>query len=144
MIFLMTVTKLRRTTYPGACSLFYQAAIQSVYELLGWDPIKNCKKRRGIFGDCIAIVRADEEQKRKRRADTLRLFDQRSDKRKKNRRRDSFPLLPSKSNRPATRTRAPDTPCPVKSKRHTDVPERCNDATPNSKRLVWDWLMLRV
>jgi hypothetical protein len=47
-------------------------------------------------------------------------------------------------NRPATRTRAPDTPCPVKSKRHTDVPERYNDATPNSKRLVWDWSMLRV
>ena len=59
-----TIRSKVRTTYPGACSLFYQAAIQSVYELLGWDPIKNCSKRRGIFGDCIAIVRADEEQGR--------------------------------------------------------------------------------
>ena len=55
-----------RTDYPGACSLFYQSAIQAVYELLGWDPIKNCPKEEGgIFGHCKAIVRADEEQNRK-------------------------------------------------------------------------------
>ena len=54
-----------RTNFPGACSLFYQSAIQAVYELLGWDPVKNCSNGRGIFGKCIAILRADEEQGRK-------------------------------------------------------------------------------
>ena len=53
-----------RTTYPGACSLYYQSAIQAVYEMLGWDPVNNRPKGIGIFGECIANVRADEEQGR--------------------------------------------------------------------------------
>ena len=53
-----------RTTYPGACSFYYQSAIQAVYELLGWDPVNNRHKGIGIFGECIANVRADEEQGR--------------------------------------------------------------------------------
>lgn len=53
-----------RTKYPGACSLFYQSAIQCIYELLGWDPIHNRSKGVGIFGPVKAIGRADEEQGR--------------------------------------------------------------------------------
>jgi hypothetical protein len=53
-----------RTKYPGACSLFYQAAIQAVYELLGWDPINNRSKGYGIFGPLKAVTRTDEEQAR--------------------------------------------------------------------------------
>ena len=54
----------KRMKYPGACSLYYQSAIQAIYELLGWDPIHNCSKGVGIFGLVDAIGRADEEQNR--------------------------------------------------------------------------------
>jgi hypothetical protein len=53
-----------RMKYPGACSLYYQSAIQAVYELLGWDPVHNRSKGVGIFGLVDAIGRADEEQDR--------------------------------------------------------------------------------
>ena len=53
-----------RTKYPGACSLYYQSVIQGVYEMLGWDLNANYKKGVGIFGEPLAIMRADEEQNR--------------------------------------------------------------------------------
>lgn len=53
-----------RTKYPGACSIYYQSVLQGVYEILGWDLHKNRKKGVGIFGEPIAIMRADEEQNR--------------------------------------------------------------------------------
>ena len=53
-----------RTQYPGACSIFYQAAMQVVYDILGWDPIRNCRKSVGLFGRTKAIGRGDEEQNR--------------------------------------------------------------------------------
>ena len=54
----------KRTQYPGACSLYYQSVIQGVYEMMGWDLNRNCKKGVGIFGEPLAISRADEEQNR--------------------------------------------------------------------------------
>ena len=54
----------KRIRYPGACSLDYQAAMQAVCELLGWDYNKNCCKGIGMFGKCKAFLRADEEQGR--------------------------------------------------------------------------------
>ena len=54
----------KRMQYPGACSLDYQAAIQAVCELLGWDLKKNCGKGIGMYGRCKAFVRGDEEQGR--------------------------------------------------------------------------------
>lgn len=58
---------LRRTsrlTFPGACSLEYQSAMQIVLEcLFGWIPKKQ-KGRRGILGVLEAFCRADEEQGR--------------------------------------------------------------------------------
>jgi len=39
--------------------------LQAVYEILGWDLAKNRKKGVGIFGEPIAIMRADEEQNRR-------------------------------------------------------------------------------
>jgi hypothetical protein len=54
-----------RTKFPGACSLYYQSVLQAVYEILGWDLAKNRKKGVGIFGEPIAIMRADEEQNRR-------------------------------------------------------------------------------
>ena len=53
-----------RTKYPGSCSLNYQAAMQSVCTLLGWDFTGKKQKKTGIFGKCFAFVRADEEQGR--------------------------------------------------------------------------------
>jgi hypothetical protein len=53
-----------RTKYPGECSIYYQSVLQGVYEILGWDLHKNRKKGVGIFGEPIAIMRADEEQNR--------------------------------------------------------------------------------
>lgn len=53
-----------RTKYPGACSIYYQSVIQGVYEMLGWDLNANCKKGVGIFGEPLAVMRADEEQNR--------------------------------------------------------------------------------
>ena len=50
--------------YPGACSLDYQAAMQVVCELLGWDYKRNCSKGVGMNGKCIAFMRGDEEQGR--------------------------------------------------------------------------------
>jgi hypothetical protein len=38
--------------------------IQGVYEMLGWDLNANCKKGVGIFGEPLAVMRADEEQNR--------------------------------------------------------------------------------
>lgn len=54
-----------RTKFPGACSLYYQSVLQAVYEILGWDYLRNRKKGVGIFGEPIAIMRADEEQNRR-------------------------------------------------------------------------------
>jgi hypothetical protein len=53
-----------RTKYPGACSIYYQSVIQGVYEMWGWDLNANRKKGVGIFGEPLAIARADEEQNR--------------------------------------------------------------------------------
>jgi hypothetical protein len=39
--------------------------LQAVYEILGWDLAKNRKKGVGIFGEPIAIMRANEEQNRR-------------------------------------------------------------------------------
>ena len=54
----------KRTRYPGACSLDYQAAMPAVCELIGWDYKNNCSKGVGMFGRCKAFVRADKEQGR--------------------------------------------------------------------------------
>ncbi len=54
----------KRTMYPGACSLDYQAAMQKVCELLGWYYKRNCSKGVGMYGKCIAFMRGDEEQGR--------------------------------------------------------------------------------
>ena len=59
-----TVWQKTRLKYPGACSLYYQSVIQAVYELLGWDLNKNCKKGKGVFGEPNAICHGDEEQGR--------------------------------------------------------------------------------
>lgn len=59
-----TLRKEKRLRYPGACSIYYQSVIQAVYELLGWDLNKNSKRGTGIFGEPLAIFRADEEQGR--------------------------------------------------------------------------------
>ena len=53
-----------RLKYPGACSLYYQGAIQKVFAMLGWDVKANKAKRSGIFGHVEAFCRADEEQGR--------------------------------------------------------------------------------
>ena len=53
-----------RTKYPGACSLNYQACCQQVFELLGWDYKGDNYVKTGFLGDCVAYVRADEEQGR--------------------------------------------------------------------------------
>ena len=53
-----------RIKYPGACSLYYQSAIQEVYKMLGWDARSNKAKECGIFGQVEAFCRADEEQGR--------------------------------------------------------------------------------
>ena len=53
-----------RTKYPGACSLNYQACCQQVFDLLGWDYEGDKYIRTGFLGDCVAFVRADEEQGR--------------------------------------------------------------------------------
>ena len=53
-----------RLKYPGACSLYYQSALQQVYKLLGWDLKANKATEGGMFGEVIAMCRADEEQGR--------------------------------------------------------------------------------
>lgn len=53
-----------RTTYPGASSLYYQAAIQVVYKLIGWNPDRNRPEGVGMFGPPKAMSRTDEEQNR--------------------------------------------------------------------------------
>jgi hypothetical protein len=50
--------------YPGACSINYQAYCQKVFYLLGWDYQGEKYVETGILGDCVAFVRADEEQGR--------------------------------------------------------------------------------
>ena len=52
------------TIYPGACLLDYQAAMQVICELLGWDYKRICSKGVGMYGKCIAFMRGDEEQGR--------------------------------------------------------------------------------
>ena len=54
----------KRIRYPGACSLDYQATMQAVCELLGWDYNKNCCKGIDMFWKCKAFLQADEEQGR--------------------------------------------------------------------------------
>ena len=54
----------KRIKYPGACSLDYQAAMQVVCELLGWDYKRNCSKGIGMYGRCDAFARGNEEQGR--------------------------------------------------------------------------------
>jgi hypothetical protein len=54
----------KRTQYPGACSLDYQAAMQDVSELLGWDYKRNCRKGIGMYERCDAFARGNEEQGR--------------------------------------------------------------------------------
>jgi hypothetical protein len=54
----------KRIRYPGASSLYFQSALQAVYELLGWDPIHNRSKGVGIFGLVDALGKAAEEQDR--------------------------------------------------------------------------------
>ena len=54
-----------RQTYPGACSLEYQSAVQILLEVLfGWDP-KTGTGRKGIFGKLLAFAVGHEEQGRK-------------------------------------------------------------------------------
>jgi hypothetical protein len=53
-----------RTKYPGACSINYQACCQIVFDLLGWDYQGEKYVKTGFLGDCVAFVRADEEQGR--------------------------------------------------------------------------------
>ena len=53
-----------RLKYPGACSIYYQAAIQKVFELLGWDVRNKRATKSGMFGDIEAFCKADEEQGR--------------------------------------------------------------------------------
>jgi hypothetical protein len=49
----------KRLTYPGVCSLDYQAAMQVVCELLGWDYKRNCSKGVGMYGRCDAFARGN-------------------------------------------------------------------------------------
>ena len=42
--------------YLRACSLDYQAAMQAVCELLGWDYSRNCCKGIGMCGKCKAFL----------------------------------------------------------------------------------------
>ena len=53
-----------RTKYPGACSLFYQEVVQFMYEMIGWDPVRNRRKSVGVFGPVKASGKGDEEQNR--------------------------------------------------------------------------------
>ena len=54
--------KRNRKTFPGACSLEYESAMQITLEcLFGWDPTNQMGKR-GILGVLEAFCRASEEQ----------------------------------------------------------------------------------
>ena len=60
-----SLRKKQRLSYPGACSLEYQSAMQIVIQcLIGWD-LKTKQGRKGIFGVPVAFGSADEEQGRK-------------------------------------------------------------------------------
>jgi hypothetical protein len=53
-----------RTKYPGACSINYQSCCQQIFDLLGWDYKGEKYLKTGFLGDCVAFIRADEEQGR--------------------------------------------------------------------------------